>query len=223
MNSSIWIAFKGMLRKELCVGFRSRTRWVVMFMFAVTMLACVSLAVGGMGLPVSVQAALLWILIFFAALTGTGQTFTDEAQQGTFLLLRSYGQAQTVLFGKMVFMFLELLLLTLVIVPLACVFLNIDIAQPLPLVAVLLLGLAGIAGAGTLVAFLTLSAKVRNGLFFILMLPLLLPVFLTAIAVTTAALEGRFAAVSWLFGLALYDALLIAGSSVLFDYVWYEA
>jgi heme exporter protein B len=63
---------------------------------------------------------------------------------------------------------------------------------------------------------------VKNGLFAVLMLPVILPVFLPAVFLTAGALGAGEVSFSYLGGMALYDGLLAVGASVLFDYLWYE-
>jgi heme exporter protein B len=110
----------------------------------------------------------------------------------------------------------------LFILPLFLMLLAENVADPLLLLLTTALGLLGVAAAGTLVAALTIGSAVHGGLFSILMLPVILPVFLPAISLTTGALGGEAGSLSYLGGLALYDMILMVGASLLFDYLWYE-
>ena len=113
--------------------------------------------------------------------------------------------------------------LTSVFLPLFLILLDVSVARPLWFLAVTLLGVWGIAAAGTLTAALTAGAGVKSGLFSVLLLPVILPVFLPAVSLTAAAFSGSGGGWGSLFGMALYDGLLSVGASVLFDYLWYEA
>ena len=53
------------------------------------------------------------------------------------------------------------------------------------------------------------------------MLPVILPVFLPAIFLTTGAFGGDVQ-LSYLGGMGIYDLILTLGASVLFDYLWFE-
>lgn len=209
-------------RKELTTGLRFRAAWAAMFMFALTTLSCVSLALGGASLAPELAAALLWVLIFFASLAGSDRVFGDEESAGTLGMLRIYAPAQAVLGGKLLYTLLIMLVLTLFTSVLFILFMDVTVVAPLLFIAALVLGAGGLAAAGTLLAALTTGASVRSGLFSVLMLPVILPIMLPAIAVTTAALGAGTAGVSYLGGMALYDAVLAVGASVLFDYLWYE-
>ncbi|BAL83825.1 putative heme ABC transporter permease protein [Selenomonas ruminantium subsp. lactilytica TAM6421] len=222
MKSSLWEATKLVFRKELIMGLRFKASWMAMFMFALTTLACVSLALQGGQLEPKLAAALLWIIIFFASMAGADRSFADEDMAGTLLTLKLYGGAQPVLWGKMLYSFFLLALLSLFIAPLFLVLSGVEAILAGVFVLTLLLGVAGLAAAGTLLAALTTGARVKNGLFAVLMLPVILPVFLPAIFLTAGAFEGSEPSLSYLGGMALYDALLAVGASVLFDYLWYE-
>ena len=222
MNASLWKGIKLVLRKELTMGLRLKAAWASMLMFALTTLACVSLALQGGQVEPKMAAALLWMMIFFASMVGADRGFADEDAAGTLPVLKLYGSAQPVLFGKMLYSFFLLAMLVLFIAPLFFVLMGAEIAFPGVFVLTLLLGVAGIAAAGTLLAALSVGARVKNGLFAVLMLPVILPVFLPAVFLTAGALGGGSFSIAYLGGMALYDGLLAVGASVLFDYLWYE-
>lgn len=216
--------FKGallVLKKELRVAFRSRSSLLTMLMFSLTSLLCVSFLIKGEKLSPELYAALLWVVLFFSSVTGAGRVFAEEAEGGTLLALRVYGSAQAVLWGKMLYTLFLLLLIGVVTLPLFVILLDVSVISPLLLAAAVVLGLLGIAAAGTIVGALTIGASVQGGLFSVLMLPVLLPVLLMAGAVSGAAMGGGGSA-SLLLALLLYDAVLALGASVLFDYLWYE-
>lgn len=222
MSVSTWEGLRLVFRKEVISALRFRAAWAAMFMFALTTLACISLALGGAHLEPELAAALLWVILFFASAAGADRVFADEDTAGTLLALRIYGEGQAVLLGKMLYTFAVLLALGAFTLPLFLIFLDVDVAEPLLLMLTVLLGLAGVAAAGTLIAALTVGAGQHSGLFAVLLLPVTLPVFLPAIGLTAAAFGAEGGGVSFLGGLALYDAILAVGASVLFDYLWYE-
>ena len=215
-----------LLRRDFTSSLRSRSSLAVMALFAVTALFALSFSLGGAVLEPPLLAALLWTLLFFAASMGLGAAFGGEEAAGTLLALRVYGAGQAVLAGKTAFAFSTLLLLSVVLVPLFFLLLDAACAAPLLFLATLVLGLGGFAAAGTLLSALTASAAGRQasagGLLPVLLLPVLLPVFLPAVALTSAAFGGREAGLSMLVGMGLYDALLAVGASLLFDALWYE-
>lgn len=213
-----------LLRRELVSALRSRSSLAVMALFAITALLALSMALGGTLLEPAPLAAMLWTLLFFASSMGLGGTFAADEAAGTLLALRVYGAGQAVLYGKTTFSFLMLLLLSVVLVPLFFVLLGATCAAPLLLLAALVLGLLGLAAAGTLLSALTAGAgdRAAGGLLPVLLLPVILPVFLPAVSLTQATLGGRETGLSMLIGMGLYDLLLLVGASLLFDSLWYE-
>ena len=113
MHVSIFQGIKLVFGKELTAGLRFRAAWAAMFMFALTTLACVSMAMQGGGLDPRLLAALLWVILFFASMAGADRVFADEDTAGTLLALQVYGPAQAVLLGKMLYTFFLLLVLLL--------------------------------------------------------------------------------------------------------------
>lgn len=165
MKPSAWQGICLVFRKELTAGLRFRAAWAAMLMFALTTLACASMALQGGSLEPRMQAALLWIILFFASMAGADRVFADESTAGTLLTLRVYGASQAVLLGKLCYTFFLLLVLAAFTVPLFLVFLDVTVKEPLVLLGAVLLGTGGIAAAGTLIAALTTDASTHSGLF----------------------------------------------------------
>jgi len=205
--------------KDFRVGMRRRAALAAMMMFALTTTASLSLSIGGALLEPKFSAALLWIVIFFAACAGISGTFDDEAQAGTLPTLKLYAAAQAILFGKMLYVSASLAALTIFILPIFLVLFDVAAKNFLLLAVTILLGLIGLAAAGTLTAALTTSATVKGGLFPILLFPVTLPIFLPAIELTEIALTGAAVETSLLVVIAAFDLILITATSILFDYL----
>ena len=94
---------------------------VAVFFFAATALTLVSFAIGPFRLPAedrpALQAALLWIILFFAAATGLPRAFVAEEEAGTGLALRKAVPAELVLAGKSLFNLALFLAIAAVTVP----------------------------------------------------------------------------------------------------------
>ncbi len=207
------------LRKDFLIGMRRRATFAAMMMFALTAVASLSLSTSGAFVEPKFLAALLWVVIFFAASAGISGTFDDEATAGTLPTLKLYAPAQAILFGKMIYVFLSLVALTIFILPIFLILFDAPIENFLLLVATIFLGLIGVAAAGTLTAALTTSATVKGGLFPILLFPVTLPIFLPAIALTELSFTGAAFEASSLIVMAVFDLILITASSILYDYL----
>ena len=212
-------AVSAIVRKDFLLNLRQRATFAAMMMFALTTVAALSLSTGGTIVDEKFLSALLWVVIFFAAGAGLSGTFDDEAQAGTLPTLKLYGDAQAILFGKMSVALLSLTALTTFILPIFCVLFDVRVEKIFLLVATVALGLIGLAAAGTLTAALTTSAKVKGGLFAILLFPVTLPVFLPAIRLTELALTVAPVDSGLLVMMSAFDAILILAASILYDYL----
>lgn len=206
------------VRKDFLIGLRRRATFAAMMMFALTTVASLSLSTGGF-VDTQILSALLWVVIFFAASAGISGTFDDEAQAGTLPTLKLYADAQAILFGKMAGVLLSLIALTIFILPIFLILFDVAVENFPLLIATILAGLIGLSAAGTLTAALTTSATVKGGLFPILLFPVTLPIFLPAIALTQTALTGTAFEASSLVVVAVFDAILLLASSILYDYL----
>jgi len=205
-------------RKELLDGIRLRAGYVTMGMFALTVIAFLSMSLAWGTMDVRLASALLWIVIFFAATLQGERLFAEEAAAGTLPFLWIYVPAQAVLFGKMAAHFVTLVVLAALIFPLVVILMDAPLVLNGCFVGTLFLGLWGMAAADTLLAAVASSASVRGGLVPVLLLPSMLPILLPAIAVTVGSTET-----SLFGGILLYDLALTVGASILFDALWIES
>ena len=218
MRVSSFEAARRLAYKELLDGVRHRAGYVTMGMFALTVIAFMSMSLAGSMADGRLTAALLWVVIFFAATLQGERLFAEEAAAGTLLFLRIYVPAQAVLFGKMAAHFVTLLVLTVIVLPLILILMDAPFVLDAMLGAVLFLGLWGMAAADTLLAAVAAGASVRGGLVPVLLLPSMLPILLPAISLSAGGGEPAL-----LGGIALYDMMLTVGASMLFDSLWIES
>ncbi|MBR6888242.1 MAG: heme exporter protein CcmB [Selenomonadaceae bacterium] len=219
LSNSRFEQIAAIVQKDFVIGMRRRATFAAMMMFALTAVASLSLSTGGIFVEAKFLAALLWVVIFFAASAGISGTFDDEAQAGTLPTLKLYADAQAILFGKMIYVLLSLVALTIFILPIFLILFDVTAENFFLLLATILLGLIGIAAAGTLTAALTTSATVKGGLFPILLFPITLPIFLPAISLTELSFTGGAFDSSSLVVMAAFNLILITAASILYDYL----
>jgi heme exporter protein B len=85
-------------------------------------------------------------------------------------------------------------------------------------------GSIGFASASTILAAIIAKANSRGTLYPVLAFPVLIPLLMTVMSATERALEGEplAAAAGDLQVLVGYCLIMIAGSFLLFDFVWSE-
>lgn len=215
-----WAVVANDARLEL----RTRVALSALGLFVAASLVLVYTALGRTAPTVSVAAALLWVVVVFAAAVGLGRAFVAEEERGTSLLLQLHLRPSQVLAGKLAFN----AALMVAVVALATAGFRILVPVPLGapgvLLATLVLGALGIASATTLLSALVARARAAGPLLPVLAFPVLVPILVPAVALTvgaSGAAEGAWAAArDDLVLMAAYTGLLVSASFLLFDYVW---
>jgi heme exporter protein B len=96
-------SWQGVLRKDLRVEFRTRYGVSAVIMFLLITVAVILYSTPGEQLQPSILSALLWIALFFGAMTGLARSFVSEEERGTALMLRLYANGESVFIGKLVY------------------------------------------------------------------------------------------------------------------------
>ncbi|MEN6370702.1 MAG: heme exporter protein CcmB [Armatimonadota bacterium] len=198
-------------RKDVLGEFRTRYAMNAIFLFAVTTLVAVSFSIGGADASPSVQSALLWIIIYFSALSGLARAFVKEEESHTASALRLAAAPGAVFGGKLLFNFLLLILLELVTVPLFVGMMSLQVKNWPLFIVVTGAGSAGLAVSATIVSTIVSKANAKGALFAVLSFPILLPAIIGGIKGTKAAIT------SVLFADGMQDVkLLISYTGVMF-------
>ncbi|MHB8799789.1 MAG: heme exporter protein CcmB [Thermoanaerobaculia bacterium] len=214
--------------KDLKTEWRTRVALNALLLFAFSVLVLVGYAVGPTRLTLEdrpvVNSVLLWIVLFFSAMTGLSRAFVNEEETGTAAALRLTAPPASVFLGKLLANLALLAVVMTVVVPLFLGLMSFGIAAPGLFLAVLALGGVGIAAASTFIAAIVSKTAAKGALFAVLATPLLLPPLVAAVTGTRiAATEPDLAAgldvVRLLFA---YDGLMVTASFLLFDAVWRE-
>jgi heme exporter protein B len=227
ISFSRWVAEVGaVFLKDARTEYRTRAAVNAILLFALTTLMTVSLSLTTLGLPPIVRArllaALLWIVLFFSAMSGLPRVFVKEEDGRTVMALRLTARPQAIFVGKLLFNVALLLAVTVVVVPLYLILLEPEVRDGGGFIAVLILGMGGLAGAATLLAALVAKTGNRGSLFVVLAFPVLLPLLVCAINGSVAAFGagGQVELRSNLVGLLAYLGAMVTASVMLFDYVW---
>jgi heme exporter protein B len=217
----LWRAAVTVAARELRGEWRARHSLGSSLVFTVAVLAILSFAVGPAARRADLAAALLWMLLLFAATAGLGHAFSREVDAGTWDLLRQNAAPGSVLLGKWAAALGVLAMIEAVALAGGALLVAPRVEHPAGFAAVLALGTMNLAIALPLVSALLAQSRRHGGLAAVLAFPLLVPGLFAAVSGTRRALEG-----SWpgdelraLFGFAA--ALAIVGWR-LFGYVFDE-
>ena len=218
-RESSFAAVWAILRKECRSEWRTRYGLNSALLFAITTLTAVSFAVGRLGDRTDVLAALLWIVILFAALASLSHTFVREVEGHTQTLLRLAAGPTPIAVGKLLFNLLFLGVLEVVTVPLFMILMGGPPPHWGTFLGVLALGSVALAVAATLVGAVIAQTRGRNALFAGVSLPLLLPLLAAVVSATRAQWTGNPVTFE-LRLLAAYTFALLAASLLLYDHLW---
>jgi heme exporter protein B len=218
-------AVTAVLRKDLRIELRTFEAVPAMTLFTVTTFVLFRFGLDRETLDGDLAAGVFWVTLLFGAVLGLNRLFVAEEEQGGFDGFLLAPVDRTALFvAKAIALFLYLVAVELVAVPaFAIMLLGPDPFPALPgLIVVLLLGNAGIAVIGTLVAGIAVRTRARDLIGPLITLPLLVPVVLAASEATAAvwaaggaeALPGRWVAI-----LAIYDLVFGLIAYGVFDFL----
>ena len=218
-GSSSAAAVWAVLRKECRSEWRTRYGLNAALLFAVTTLTAVSFAIGRLGNRTDLLAALLWIVLLFAALASSSHAFVREVEGRTLLLLRLVASPAAIATGKLVFNLLFLGVLELVTVPLFLVLMGGPAPRWGAFLGILGLGSIALGGCATLVGAVISQARGRGALYAAVSFPLLLPMLAAAVSGTRAQWEGGPVG-SEARLLTAYAAAVLGASLLLYDRLW---
>jgi heme exporter protein B len=167
----------------------------------------------------------LWVAIAFAGMLGLSRSFIVEKDRGSMegLLLTPVDRSAIYL-GKMLGNVLFISVVGVVILPISIVFFNLSARELPSLMGVMILGIVGFAGVGTLFSAMAVHTRAREVLLPILLFPVVIPVMLAAVKLTAASLDRLpFADVrNWFSLLVAFDLIFLSLSFILFDFVMEE-
>jgi heme exporter protein B len=209
-------------RKDLRLDLRSRDRLVHMAVFALLVVALLSIVVPGSKPERSAWSPpLLWVVLLFTSLLGLARSSQAETEEGAIeLLIQAPVDRGWVFFGKALASLVALFGVEVWAALLFTVFLDIDWSAGIwGFAAAGLLGAIGLAAPGTLLSTISLGARFREFLFPVLFFPLVLPVLVFASRITADSLAGRESpGLVWAI-FVLYDWVSVLLGYFLFDYV----
>ncbi len=209
--------------KELVSEFRTRYALNALLMFVVSTLAMAVFSLGDNGAPYEILCGMLWIIIFFSAMSGLSRTFVTEEERGTSLTLRLLTKATNVYIGKLIYNIVLITSLSVFISILYQLVVDGFVVQSFSIFwTTLILGSIGLAGASTILAAIIAKANTKGTLFPVLAFPILLPLLLTCIKATILSVEGAFfvEAVKDFQILISFTIVMVVASLMLFNFVW---
>jgi len=202
-----------------------RTRYAInsLAMFIIVAISVILFSIGNENISPSLTGGLFWVVIFFSAMSGLSRAFVSEEERGTSLTLQLIASPSTVFTGKLLFNMILVFLMNIVITILySMLFAEFIIQNYLMFFLTFVLGNIGIAISSTLIAAIIAKAGSKGTLYPVLSFPILLPLILTSVQLTSFSIDGIPISEAF-FELAIvlcYDIIMISASYMLFDFIW---
>lgn len=209
-------------RKDLRIELRGRHAVGTLLPFAATVLIAFGFAFGpGRDILQRTAPGLLWMALLFSAVMASRRAYQTEAEDGALegLLLAPIDKA-AVFLGKASAVTVELFGLVIAVLLLVVVLFDLSLGSPLLLLSAFVLGAVGLAAVGGLFGVVAESARTREAVFPMLVLPLVAPVLIAGVRATDLAAAGRsIEVVSWLGLLAAFDVVFLSVGVLVFGYL----
>lgn len=213
------------LRKDLAIEWRTKESVPAMALFTVTVFVLFHFGLDRDTLDGSLASGVLWVTLLLAAVIGVSRLFAVEREQGGIdgLLLAPVDRTALWL-AKAAALFLYLTALELVAIPaFAILLLGPDLLPALPvLIAIVLAANVGLAAIGALVSALAAETRAHELIVPLLLLPLVMPVAISAASATEPLLRGDQSPedlARWLGLLSLYDVVFVLIAVAVFDFL----
>jgi heme exporter protein B len=209
------------VRKDLLIELRTGEVVTTSAFFAALVVIIASFAFyGGPSTKRLVASGALWLSVAFATVLALGRAWQREREESALQGLLVAPLSRSAIFaGKALGLLAFLSIVELIVLPLTALLFSVDLVQSGPaLVAICLMATPGIAATGTLFGSMTVRTRARDLLLAIVLLPLLAPMLLAAVAGTRELLGGApFDELGDYFKLmGVFDVVFISGGLGLF-------
>lgn len=202
-----------------------RTRYAVnaLAMFILVTISVILFSIGSENVSEYLTGGLLWVVIFFSAMSGLSRAFVSEEERGTTLTLHLIAAPSTIFTGKLIFNLVLVFLMNFVIAFLYSILFESFVIRSFDLfLLAFVLGNLGIAVSSTIIAAIISKASSKGTLYPVLSFPILLPLILTLLELTKFAIDGDSITDSFveIAVLVCYDVIMLTASYLLFDFIW---
>ena len=213
--------------KDVVTELKTRELFSSMFIFAVLVILIFIFSVNLSIVKANdIGPGVLWVAIIFAGTLGLNRSFMLEKEQGCLQgLMLTPADRTAIYFGKLTSNILFLSIMEAFIMPVFMIFFNADILDCLPeMLFVVVLGSLGFCALGTLLSSLAVNLKTREIMLPILLYPLLVPVVIGAVKMTSQLMAGKSLADlgNWIGLISCFDIVFIAVSIMTIDHILEE-
>lgn len=210
------------LWKDIVLEARTKDIVVAVLVFSLLVILVFNFAIEpAPHMVVLVAPGILWVAFVFGGVLGLTRSFALEKENGSLhgLMLAPVSR-DTIFFGKMLAVFLLMLLVEAIVLPIFAVLFNLSLAAP-ELVPVAVLATLGIATVGTVFSAMAVNTRAREVMLPMLFLPVALPIIIAAVEASGVVVRdgGLGDLARWLPFLAAFDAIFLVVCPIAFHLV----
>ena len=210
------------LWKDIVLEARTKDIVVAVLVFSLLVILVFNFAIEpAPHMVVLVAPGILWVAFVFGGVLGLTRSFALEKENGSLhgLMLAPVSR-DTIFFGKMLAIFLLMLLVEAIVLPIFAVLFNLSLAAP-ELVPVAVLATLGIATVGTVFSAMAVNTRAREVMLPMLFLPVALPIIIAAVEASGVVVRdgGLGDLTRWLPFLAAFDAIFLVVCPIAFHLV----
>ncbi len=204
-----------------------RTRYAInaLAMFILVTISVILFSIGQEQISEYLTGGLLWVVIFFSAMSGLARAFVSEEERGTTMTLHLIAAPSTVFSGKLLFNLILVFLMNIVIsILFSLLFQGFVIKNLLLFIIAFIFGNIGIGIASTIISAIIAKANTKGTLYPVLSFPILLPLILILLELTKFCMDGNSvsSSITEIAVLVCYDVIMGTASYLLFDFIWKE-
>nr|WP_279382623.1 heme exporter protein CcmB [Acanthopleuribacter pedis] len=212
------------MRKDLRRELRSREIFISSFLFSVILLVIIFYASKTSGVQLeAMSSGALWLCILFSGTIGLNRSHQSETANGCYrALILAPVEGGWLYLAKVCSNALLLIVMELLLLPLLVLFYHTDISKNLGmLVTSLALGTIAFTAVGNLVVVITANTRMKDVLFPVVQLPLMVPTLIAAVNATELALQGKTPS-NWLQVLVAVNVVFLSAGFLLYDFLLEE-
>ncbi len=223
MNTIIAIVYKDLLSE-----FRSKDMFITMFTFSLIIIFIFNLVLDlSSNMKNIISPAVLWITFLFSGTIGLGRSFAIEKESQAIMgMLLTPADRSLIYTGKFLSNLIFLLIVEIITIPVFVVLFNYEFnLKLLSIFFVIFLGTVGFVTVGTLFAAISLNTRLREVLLPILYFPVIIPVLLNSVRITSFLLNGQTLRdnLPSLQVLIAFDIIFFAAGILLYEYLIEES
>lgn len=211
-----------LIKKDLTIERHTREIFLVMFIFALSILFIINFALDtDIKAHSSGAAGIIWVILVISGQLSLNQIMNLE-KQGDMLdaLLAAPVSMTAVYLSKTITCFLGMYGMSLIIFPLYSIFYNVSLNSA-HILWISALGCWGYASLGVLISSMTIQTRMRDILLPVLFFPAIIPLVVAAVKVTETVFLGESigSAMGWVSQLIAFDVIFTAIGIISFDFV----